>query len=480
MAYKHGVYISEVPTSIVPPVRVSAGLPVFVGTAPVNQTDVTNVNKPVLCYSYAEAVQAFGFSKDFENFTLCEAIYSQFALYNVAPIVLINVLDVAEHSTAVTDEAKTFVNDKLTLEKSGVVTTTVVVKNTENAAIFVNGVDYITSFDDEGYLVVTRLATGTIAENGAVKVSYSYLDTTKVTANDVIGGVDVNGDYSGLELVNSIFPKFRLVPGSIVAPKYSTNPAVAAIMKAKASNINQHFKAISIVDIDTTEVKKYTDAPAWKNDNNYVSTYEVACYPKVKLGDDTYHLSTHLASLICQVDGNNEDIPYTSPSNKSLQCNSAVLADGKEVELAPDQAAYLNGEGIVTALNFVGGWKAWGNRTSIYPSVTDPKDAFIPLRRMFNWIGNTLTLTFWQKVDFPVNRRLIETVLDSANIWLNGLAARQFILGGRIEFREDENPTTDLMDGITRFHVYVTPPTPGREIDFILEYDPEYLKTLFG
>ena len=157
-----------------------------------------------------------------------------------------------------------------------------------------------------------------------------------------------------------------------------------------------------------------------------------------------------------------------------------VLKNGKEVWLAPDQAAYLNGEGIVTALNFIGGWKAWGNRTSIYPSVTDPKDAFIPLRRMFNWIGNTLTLTFWQKVDFPVNRRLVETILDSANIWLNGLSARQFILGGRIEFREDENPTTDLMDGIIRFHVYVTPPTPAREIDFILEYDPEYLKTLFG
>jgi len=251
-------------------------------------------------------------------------------------------------------------------------------------------------------------------------------------------------------------------------------------MKAKASNINQHFRAISLDDIDTDEVKKYTDAPAWKNDNNYVSTYEITCFPKVKLGDDTFHLSTQLAGLICQTDSLNEDIPYVSPSNKSLQCNSAVLKDGKEVWLAPDQAAYLNGEGIVTALNFIGGWKAWGNRTSIYPSVTDPKDAFIPLRRMFNWIGNTLTLTFWQKVDFPVNRRLVETILDSANIWLNGLSARQFILGGRIEFREDENPTTDLMDGIIRFHVYVTPPTPAREIDFILEYDPEYLKTLFG
>lgn len=81
MSYKHGVHIYEQPTSIVPPVRIGAGLPVFVGTAPVNQTDITNVNKPVLCYSYKEAVAAFGFSKDFDKFTLCEAIYSQFALF---------------------------------------------------------------------------------------------------------------------------------------------------------------------------------------------------------------------------------------------------------------------------------------------------------------------------------------------------------------------------------------------------------------
>ena len=480
MAYKHGVYVSEQPTSIVPPVRVSAGLPVFVGTAPVNQTDVTNVNKPVLCYSYKEAVEAFGFSKDFNKFTLCEAIYSQFALFNVAPVVLINVLDVDEHSTVLTPVTKTFADDKITTTKEGIIKSTVTVKSSDDVKTYALGTDYIVSFNDDGLLVITRLSTGTITENEAVKVGYSYLDSSKVVANDIIGGIDVDGNASGLELINSIFPLFRLVPGQILAPKYSTNPAVAAVMKAKASNINQHFRAISLVDIDTDEVKKYTDAPAWKNNNNYVSTYEVACYPKVKLGDDVFHLSTQVAGLICQTDGLNEDIPYVSPSNKSLQCNSSVLEDGKEVWLAPDQAAFLNGEGIVTALNFVGGWKAWGNRTSIYPSVTDPKDAFIPLRRMFNWIGNTLTLTFWQKLDAPINRRLIETILDSANIWLNGLSARQFILGGRVEFREDENPTTDLMDGIIRFHVYVTPPTPAREIDFILEYDPEYLKTLFG
>ena len=99
---------------------------------------------------------------------------------------------------------------------------------------------------------------------------------------------------------------------------------------------------------------------------------------------------------------------------------------------------------------------------------------------MFCWVGNTFILTFWQRLDFPLNRRQIDTVMSSAGIWLNGLTARQYILGGRIEFLAAENPMLDLMDGISRFHVFFTPPTPNREIEFILEYDPQYIQTLFS
>lgn len=60
MAYEHGVRISEQATSLLPTVEVSAGIPVIIGTAAVNMADPENVNKPKLCYSYAEAVEAFG------------------------------------------------------------------------------------------------------------------------------------------------------------------------------------------------------------------------------------------------------------------------------------------------------------------------------------------------------------------------------------------------------------------------------------
>jgi len=481
MAYKHGVYVSEVPTSIIPPVRTTAGLPFVVGTAPINLSDKTNVNKPVLCYSYQEAVEAFGYSEDWESYTLCEFVYSHFALFNVAPVVLVNVLDPTVHKGSVDKEEHTFAADApaVTLSKQGVLLDSVVVKSEGGTTSYVLDTDYTVGFDENGNAVITRLEGGAIGEVSPIEATYDYIDPTMVDSDDIIGGVDtITGNYEGLELLDKVFPTFGLVPGMVLAPGWSHDPEVAAVMTAKASNINAHFKCIALVDVPE-EVEKYSDVSEWKNQNNFIYERQVVCWPKIKLGTKEFHLSTQLAGVMCKVDSQNDDVPYVSPSNKSIQANGAV-ANGKEVALGPEQAAYLNGQGVVTALNFIGGWRAWGNRTGAYPSMTDVKDTFIPIRRMFDWIGNTLVLTFWQKVDYPITRRLVETIVDSANIWLNGLAARQFILGGRVEFNRDENPTTDLIDGIIRFHVYVTPPAPAREIDFIVEYDPQYLETLFA
>lgn len=493
MAYTHGVKISEVATSILPPVNVSAGIPFIVGTAPVNMANVENVNKPVLCSTYAEAVEAFGFvpaKEDSESglkkyeYTLSEFIYSQFALFGVGPIIAVNVLDPTVHK--VTADTKTVTLDTKTgaavIAETGIIPGSVSITGT--GAEYVNGTDYVLTFDDDGGLVITSktnedgeflCSTGSPLTFAAEKV-----DPTKVTAEDVIGGVDVDGNKSGLELVGECFPRFRLVPGVLLAPGFSSSPSVAAVLAAKAATINALFSAISLVDVPTDTVTRYSDVAAWKNNNNVADALQVACWPQISLDGTVYNMSTQLAGLIGQVDGENDDVPYVSPSNKNFQMTAAILADGKEVWLDNDSGSYLNGQGVVTALNFIGGWKCWGNRTAVYPASTDVKDSFISVRRMFSWVGNTLAQTFWQRVDAPLNRRQIDTIVDSANIWLNGLTARQYILGGRVEFIESENPLTDLMDGIARFHVYITPPSPNRSIDFILEYNPEYVEALFG
>ncbi|MGL1931753.1 MAG: hypothetical protein OCC45_08320 [Desulfotalea sp.] len=408
MTYEHRVKTSEVPTSLLPARDVDAAVSVVFGTAPIEDLAEKNINKPVLCYSYAEFVAAFGDSDDWAKYTLCEFADSHFGKFGVGPVVFINVYDPEVHKT------------------------------------------------------------GEVA------------DPTVVDDADIIGGIDVTtGQAEGLELIEEVFPRFRLIPGLIVAPGFSTSTAVAITMAAKARGINSLFNALAIIDIDDTVTTKYTEVPGYKETNNLTDSLMVCCYGKVTLGDKTYHLSTQAAGRIALTDSENDGVPYVSPSNKRLYCDGATV-DGKELFLSLPQAEYLNGNGIVVPFNFDGGWKLFGNRTACYPSNTDPKDAFISIRRFFNWHGNTFILTYWQLLDGPLGKRLVQTICDSEQVRLNGFTAREYILGGEIIFSADENPTTDLMDGKVRFHTFMTPPSPARVIENIMEYDVSNLANLFG
>ena len=91
--FKHGIFYNEVPTSVIPTLTVATPT-VVIGVAPIHlATDPAPANTPVLCNTYAEYVERFGWSGDIETFTCEEAAYVHFALYNVRPLIVINVKD---------------------------------------------------------------------------------------------------------------------------------------------------------------------------------------------------------------------------------------------------------------------------------------------------------------------------------------------------------------------------------------------------
>lgn len=494
MAYKHGVYISEEPTSVLPPVVADSAIPVFVGTAPLHLSQTgaledlkKKVNVPVLCYTYEEAVNTLGFIRDsskWDDYTLSECIYSQFSLFGVAPAIFINVLD-PNNTTHKEDKAATAmqVTNKTVNLGADVIADTVTVKPSADGIALVAGTDYSVSYDSDGNCVVNVLEDGSAAEATELYIGYTKLKPSAVDETDIIGGYDVqSGKYTGLEVVNQVYPKLQLITGSIVVPKFSHDSGVAAVMEAKAESVSGCYKAMALLDLDTSEegAPTYSDAPELKNKLNFVNPLQIVPWGLGTLSEEKYYLSVLIAGLLGSTDNEWGNVPVKSPSNMVLPIDGLCNAAGEEINLTQEQANYLNGEGIVTAIN-LGGWKLWGNRTAAYPGSTDPKDTFIPVRRMFNWIGNTLVTTWLQRVDYPIVQRTIETIVDSINIWLNGLAAQEYLVGQpRVAFLEDENPTTNLMDGIVVLHVYITPPSPMRELDFKLEYDVAQLQTLFG
>lgn len=469
----HGVQTGKLTTSVSTPNVAASGIIFAVGTAPIQMVTGGKINEVVMANTYAEAVERLGYSDDWKKYSLCEVIYTAFQLYTTAPIFLVNVLDPAKHKTKKTLKKEVEENQvKLSIEAIA-------------ESVEVNGMEAGTDFEafyDDDVCIVEFLFDTT----GEVELTYDEVDPAQIGKDDIIGGYSVTTHKTtGLELIDSVFPRFTIIPDLILCPNWSQDSEVAAVMSAKAENINGLFEAIAILDMDTTEagVTYYTEAIAWKKKKNFSKPNELVCFPKLALGEREFHYSTQLAGLMAKTD-NTEALgggtPCESSSNKSLQADRMILADGTEVVLDLQQANYLNDNGIVTALNFYNGFVSWGDWTACFPANTDPVDYFYCISRMFKWVAKTVILSYWSYVDRRLIRRLIDAVLQSVNNWLNSLVAEERIVGGRVEFREEENSTTALMAGHAKFHIYITPPSPLCLLEFVLEYDTSYLSNLMA
>ena len=325
--------------------------------------------------------------------------------------------------------------------------------------------------EDDGKPYVQCSETGCLATAKQITVEADSVTPT-VEDTDIIAGINA---------VDLCLSAVGMVPDLIAAPGFSHKPAIAAVMAAKAENISGLFTGKAVIDLDMDQVKDYSGSIEYKGKQNLVDPNEILCWPMVKLGDQVFHLSTQLCGLMAKTDTANAGIPYESPSNLSLQMDSAVLPDGTEVLLTLEQANVLKDNAVVTALNFgSNGWVSWGNYTACYPGNTDIKDYFIPVSRMFDFVKTTLIQTYWKKVDRPLTPRLLDNIVDSTNIWLNGLVAAGCMYGARVAVLADENPLTDTMQGIIRIHVYIAPPVPMQECDFLVEFDPSYIQTALG
>ena len=65
--------------------------------------------------------------------------------------------------------------------------------------------------------------------------------------------------------------------------------------------------------------------------------------------------------------------------------------------------------------------------------------------------------------------------MDSENIRGNAYVAQGKCAAAYIEFTEDENPVTNLLNGKLTFHQHLSPYPPAEDILNILEFDPDAL-----
>lgn len=471
MTYHHGIRVLEEKTAKAEPKVGMAGLQVVVGTAPVHLAEEPEVNVPVICYNLEDCKKKLGYSEDFENYTLCQSMDLSFNVVGIAPVIFINVLDPAKHK--VKEEKECQVNQgQAALDTEGILLGSVVVKNGE--AELKKDADYLLSRENE-IVKVTLIGEETVTIQ-TIKVIYDKVDPSRVGVEDIIGGYDVEtGKETGLETIRQIYPRLSVVPGFLLAPGWSQDASVAAVLAAKSEGINGVFRCENVVDLDTEQAKLYTDCENLKESMGLRDPHTIVCWPMGQIGDRIYHMSAVFAAVAAGEDIKNDDVPNLSPDNKLSGLAGTVLKDGTPVLLDSTQANALNGSGIVTAINN-SGWRIWGNNTAAYPETAEVKERWICCRRFFSWWGNQFIMTYNEKVSNPSNKKLIESICDSENIRGNGYVSQGKCAGIRIEYREEENTADDLMEGRVTLRQYLAPYTPAEDILNILSFSPEMLR----
>lgn len=97
-----------------------------------------------------------------------------------------------------------------------------------------------------------------------------------------------------------------------------------------------------------------------------------------------------------------------------------------------------------------------------------------------SWYRNHFILSYKQKVDDPTNYRLIESVVDAENQYLNSLSGTERIAGGEISFSEDDNPVTAILNGQIVFYTKIAFWTPAEHITNQIEFDPSLIQNALG
>lgn len=469
--YRHGAYADQEASRDYTSPSGAGTVPVYIGRAPVHQlTDYSGTkNVPLQLSSWQDAAGKIGYSDNWEKYDLCEAVYAHFRndVNSVGPIIVINVLNPDTHRAAEQQTAAVaFVKNTATISSPDVILKTVAIDGKTL------GTDFTVKYADDGLSVVLTDLTGTLGSD--VSVSYYAADPDAVTEEEVAAGIS-----AGVPLV---YYNLSELPAILCSPGWSSKATVFAALVGMLDKINGHWYSWLNADLDSSANKTVDAAITAKEALSGLTGAGALLWPMAKKGNRMYHLSTMNTVTMQQVDLQNGNIPFESPSNKQIDADSMCLADGSAIQFDQTEANQLNAAGIDTATYWEGTWRMWGPHTMkyVFGSEMDARDVFDANSRMTRYVMNNFQRQYGAEVDKPMIRSRKDSILNDFQAWLDGLVQEGALLYGGISFTEDDNPTGDLIDGNFVFETEATNPVPGKSITSRVRWTSSGLTSLFG
>lgn len=456
--YKHGTY-GEVGKTKAQSAIQAGSVPVFIGTAPINLVrgfaDKGLVNTPVKLTDYKQAVQMVGNSSNWEKYTLGEVVKVHFdnKQGNIGPVYIINVLDPSVHkSTQTSTQSLVFTNNRAEFVSDSIILDTFAI------ADMAEGVDYAIDYDFEASKVIVTDLKGTAT---TVSATFSTVDTSLISATDIVGGVTSNGVYKGIAALELLYNNENQVATYLAAPGWSDMAEVYNALVAATQKMNGHWMAYAFTDIPISETKTIEEAITWKKTNGFTSEYQTPCWPKVIDNDGkVYHLSTLSVWRQMMTDAEHDGIPAETASNKAIPALKLYFGEGSSnAGYDKQRGNALNENGIRTAVPSNGQMVLWGGHTGSYSYgvTSDPALIFDTNIFMRNHLINRFQRVWGDRIDGIMNLQFKDIILDSEQDYLDSLVARGYLIGEpAIMFNASENSTSDMVNGDFTFSITET------------------------
>lgn len=486
--YKHGAYgvIQAVGSRVADE---SQGAIVYVGTAPVHNVEggANNVNKPIVVNNIAEARKYFGYSDEWDKYTLCEAMHVHLENKGVGPLVFINVLNPATHKASDSGTvSKTPENGRVTIPAAqDIILDSVVVKSGNTAKI--KGTDYAIAYNvEKKTITISELTAGALGTS-ALTITYNTIDASAVTTADVIGASDGLGLNTGIFAIKNVYQLTGYIPAYLAAPGFSSVPAVHAAMYQNSVKVNGHWDVYMFVDLPIVngETPLTLDtATTYKNGNGYTKENETVFFPLAQGTDGKiYHLSVLAAANFQELLLAQDGIPYKTASNTDCSLIENLYLGASNTGRVYDDSIInekLNKNGIASAAYVGGRWAIWGCHSADYDQENgDQINVAETNRMMLYYISNDFQHRRTPDVDKPMTANDLQTIIAEEQTRVDALLNIGALTRGVVTLNADAQAKSDIMNGDYSFLFDITTTPLAKSLTAIVNWTDEGFVTYF-
>ncbi|XHR29598.1 MAG: phage tail sheath C-terminal domain-containing protein [Chthoniobacteraceae bacterium] len=285
--------------------------------------------------------------------------------------------------------------------------------------------------------------------------------TDAETQTNVIGGVSIDGSYTGMSALLGAEHSLGVRPRILIAPGFTSHKAVLV----ELATIAEKLRAVFFADGPNT-----SDADAFQYFSQFGYERGMAIDPYVLEGTESIaRPSSAIAAGLQALSDNNRGFWWTL-SNQEI---NGITGTTRPIDFTFGdtncRANLLNASNIATIIN-VSGYRFWGNRSM--------SGDFLCVRRTADIIEDSILRAHLWAVDRMITKTYLDDVSTSVNAYLRTLRSEGAIIDGKCWADTDLNTPANIAEGKVYFNFDFTPPYPAEHVTFTSIITNDYLEEL--